>query len=131
MRSQMAACRLAFRRFDELFEKFGRDTILNAIQKIFAETESKCRKVVSEIPDGVYEAESFLDNDGMLRTERVRIHARVTVAHGKMTIDLSGCSPERKAGINSRTLAGARVAYKALTSPLDPVERRLVRARST
>ena len=65
----------------------------SAIQRIFAETEMKCRKVVSEIPDGVYEAESFLDNDGMLRNERVRIHARVTVAQGKMTIDLSGCSP--------------------------------------
>ena len=120
MRSQMAACRLAFRRLDDLVEKFGRDTILAAIQRIFAETEAKCRKVVSAIPDGVYEAESFLDNDGMLRNERVRIHARVTVARGEMTIDLSGCSPERKAGINSRTLAGARVAYKALTSPLDP-----------
>jgi N-methylhydantoinase B len=120
MRSQMAACRLASRRLDELFAKFGRDTMLDAIQRIFAETEMKCQKVVSEIPDGVYQAESFLDHDGMLRTERVRIHALVTVDHGKMTIDLSGCSPERKAGINSRTLAGARVAYKAFTSPLDP-----------
>jgi N-methylhydantoinase B len=120
MRSQMAACRLAFRRLDELVEKMGRDMILAAIERIFAETETKCRKVVSAIPDGIYQAESFLDNDGMLRNERVRIHARVTVARGEMTIDLSGCSPERKAGINSRTLAGARVAYKALTSPLDP-----------
>lgn len=120
MRSQMAACRLAFRRLDELFEKFGRAAICSAIQRIFAETEMKCRKVVSAIPDGIYEAESFLDNDGMIRNERVRIHARVTVAGGEMTIDLSGCSPERKAGINSRTLAGARVAYKALTSPLEP-----------
>jgi N-methylhydantoinase B len=120
MRSQIAACRLSFRRLDELFEKFGRDAIISVIERIFAETETKCRTVVSAIPDGVYEAESFLDNDGMVRNERVRIHARVTVAQGEMTIDLSGCSPERKAGINSRTLAGARVAYKALTSPLDP-----------
>jgi N-methylhydantoinase B len=120
MRSQMAACRLAFRRLDELFEKFGRDTVLAAIQQIYAETEMKCRRIVSTIPDGVYEAESFLDNDGMLLDERVRIHARVTVAQGAMTIDLSGCSAERKSGINSRTLAGARVAYKTLTAPLDP-----------
>jgi len=119
MRSQIAACRLAFRRLDELFLKFGRDTMLAAIQRIFAETEIKCRNVVSTIPDGVYEAESFLD-DGALRNERIRIHARVTVAHGGMTIDLSGCSAEQKSGINSRTFAGARVAYKALTTPLEP-----------
>jgi N-methylhydantoinase B len=128
MRSQIAACRLAFRRLDELFLKYGRGTILSAIQQIFTETETKCRKIVSAIPDGVYEAESFLDNDGMLRNERVRIHARVTVAQGKMTIDLSGCSPQRKSGLNSRTLAGARVAYKALTAPLDPVNEGAFRA---
>ena len=55
MRSQIAACRLAFRHLDELFQKFGRDTMLAAIQRIFEETEAKCRKVVSAIPDGVYE----------------------------------------------------------------------------
>jgi N-methylhydantoinase B len=121
MRSQIAACRLAFRRLDELFAKFGRDTMLAAIEQIFAETEIKCRKVVETIPDGVYEAESFLDNDGGQGSGRVRIHARVTVDKGQMAIDLSGCSGERKVGINSRTLAGARVAYKTLTAPLAPV----------
>jgi N-methylhydantoinase B len=45
-----------------------------------------------------------------------------------MTIDLSGCSLERKAAINSRTYAGARVAYKALTGPLEPVNEGSFRA---
>jgi N-methylhydantoinase B len=123
MRAQMAACRLAHRRLDELFEKFGRETMLAAIQHIFAETEMRCRRVVKAFPSGVYEAESFLDNDGTANPERVRIHAKVTIDQekGSMEIDLSGCSKARKAGINSRTLAGARVAYKCLTAPLDPV----------
>lgn len=123
MRAQMAACRLAHRRLDELFEKFGRDTMLAAIEYIFAETEMRCRRVVQAFPSGVYEAESFLDNDGTDNPERVRIHVKVTIDQekGGMTIDLSGCSKARKAGINSRTLAGARVAYKCLTAPLDAV----------
>jgi N-methylhydantoinase B len=128
MKSQMAACRLAARRMDELFDKYGRDTMLGAIAQIFDETERKCRNVVAQLPDGVYEAESALDDDGVIKGEPVRIHVRVTVAKGAMTIDLSGCSPERKAGINSRTLAGARVAYKALTGPLDPVNEGSFRA---
>src|SRR6516162_6606058 len=37
MKSQMAACRLAARRMDELFDKYGRDTILAAIERIFDE----------------------------------------------------------------------------------------------
>jgi N-methylhydantoinase B len=128
MKSQMAACRLAARRMDELFGKYGRDTILEAIARIFDETEAKCRNVVSQLADGVYEAAAALDEDGVTRGEPVPIRAKVTIDQGAMTIDLSGCSQERRAAINSRTLAGARVAYKALTGPLDPVNEGSFRA---
>jgi N-methylhydantoinase B len=128
MKSQMAACRLAARRMDELFDKYGRETILSAIETIFDETELKCRNVVSQLPDGVYEAESAIDDDGVLKGEPVPIRAKVTIKKGEMTIDLSGCSAERKSGVNSRTLAGARVAYKALTGPNDPVNEGSFRA---
>src|SRR6266436_4524433 len=128
MKSQMAACRLAARRLDELFDKYGRDTLLAAITQIFDETERKCRNVVSQLPDGVYEASASIDDDGVLKGQEVPIHVKVTVKSGDMIIDLSGCSAERKAAINSRTYAGARVAYKALTGPLDPVNEGSFRA---
>ena len=46
LRSQIAACRLGARRLDELFRKYGSDTMLAAIARIFDETETKCRNVV-------------------------------------------------------------------------------------
>ncbi len=128
MKSQMAACRLAARRMDELFDKYGKDTILSAIAQIFDETEQKCRNVVAQLPDGIYEAEASIDDDGLIRDEEVPIRVKITIAGSDMTIDLSGCSAERKAAINSRTYAGARVAYKALTGPLDPVNEGSFRA---
>jgi len=36
-------------------------------------------------------------------------------------MDLTGSALQRKAPVNSRTLAGPRVAYKAITMPFDPV----------
>lgn len=128
MKSQMAACRLALRRLDELFGRYGRRTVLAAISRIFEETEAKCRNVVSRFPDGVYEAESFLDDDGVQKGDAVRLHARVTIDSGGMSIDLSGCSPERRSAINSRTLAAARIAYKALTAPTEAVNEGSFRA---
>lgn len=128
MKSQMAACRLAARRMDELFDKYGKDTILAAISQIFDETEQKCRNVVAALPDGVYEATASIDDDGLIRDEEVPIAVKITIKGSDMTIDLSGCSAERKAAINSRTYAGARVAYKALTGPLDPVNEGSFRA---
>jgi N-methylhydantoinase B len=128
MRSQIAACRLAIRRLEELFERYGAHTILTGLDRIFDETEQKCRNVVTGIPDGIYEAESFLTDDGIDIGNPVRIHAKVTVAGSDMEIDLSGCSGERKAAVNSRTYAGARVAYKALTAPTEPVNEGSFRA---
>ncbi|MDE3078225.1 MAG: hydantoinase B/oxoprolinase family protein, partial [Chloroflexota bacterium] len=55
LRAQMAACRLAERRVEELFRRYGRDVVMASIETIFDETEAKCRAVVAGIPDGEYE----------------------------------------------------------------------------
>lgn len=128
MRSQIAACRLATRRLDDLYQRYGAETMAAGIEQVFEETERKCRNVVESIPDGVYESEAFLDDDGIEEDDPVRIHAKVTVKGGDMTIDLSGCAGERRAAVNSRTMAGARVAYKCLTAPLEPVNEGSFRA---
>lgn len=128
LKSQIAACRLAARRLDEMFQKYGKRVILDAIARIFDETEQKCRNVIARLTDGVYEASAAFDDDGVLLGVPVPLHAKVTIAGSSMTIDLSGCSGERKAAVNSRTLAAARVAYKALTGPNDPVNEGSFRA---
>jgi N-methylhydantoinase B len=128
LRSQIAACKLAERRLDELFKRYGRATIYSAIERIFDETERKCRNVVRDIPDGVYEAESFLDPDTADKTQTVPIKVKVIVKGEDMTIDLTGCSPQRKSGLNGRTLAGPYIAYKGLTGPLEPVNEGSFRA---
>ncbi|MBX5468211.1 MAG: hydantoinase B/oxoprolinase family protein [Firmicutes bacterium] len=127
MRSQIAACHLAQRRLEELFQKYGSETLHVAIQRIFADSEHKARAVVAAIPDGVYEAESFFDHDGVT-DDPVPIRVRVEVSGTDMTIDFSGCSGERRGAINSRTYAGAMVAYKAITAPLEAVNEGSFRA---
>ena len=128
MRGQIASCKLASRRLEELLEKYGKNVVLASIERIFDETEFKCRRVVETIPDGEYEANALWDEDGVDHDVPVKLHAKVTVSGGRMTIDLSGCSQQRKGSLNSRTYAGARVAYKALTAPLEPVNEGSFRA---
>ena len=117
MRSQLAACRLGERRFVELLDRYGKDVVQASIRQFYAETEQKCRAAVEAIPDGVYEAASYID----WRGKGYDIKVKVIVSGSDMTIDLSGCSPEREGGANSRTYAGAYIAYKALTTPLEPL----------
>jgi N-methylhydantoinase B len=128
MRAQIAACRLAVHRLKELVERYSPEVVERAIVTIYRETETRCRNVVQRIPDGIYEASSVYDDDSVNPDEPICIHSRVTVAGSDMTIDLSGCSHQRIGGVNSRTLAGARVAYKALTEPATPVNEGSFRA---
>lgn len=121
LKSQQAACRLAERRLEELLRRYGREVVLEAIEKIFSQTEARCRAVIEKIPDGVYEAEALFGGHPIDNNEPVRLRVKVTVKGSDMNIDLTGCSLQRKAPVNSRTLAGPRVAYKALTMPFDPV----------
>ena len=119
--SQIAACRLAERRLEELLTRYGKETVREAIGQIFDQTEARCRGVVEKMADGTYEAESFFAGSPIDSNEPLRIHVKVTIRGSDMTIDLTGCSPQRRAPVNARTLAGAVVAYKAITTPLEPV----------
>lgn len=121
MRSQVAACQLGARRVRELYDKYGSEVVAAAIEEIFNASEQRCRNVVAHIPDGVYEASSFFDGGAANPDDTIGIHAKVIVEGSDMTIDLSGCSPQRQEAFNSRTLAGGMVAYKSITTPEEPV----------
>ncbi|HEY4348615.1 MAG TPA: hydantoinase B/oxoprolinase family protein [Gaiellaceae bacterium] len=128
LRAQVAACRLAERRVTELDERYGSDVVDDAVERIFMHTEEHCRNVVAAIPDGIYEARQFAEGDPIDGEAPIEIAVKVTVSGSDMEIDLSGGSQQRKAPVNSRTYAGAYVAYKAITGPLDPVNEGSFRA---
>ncbi len=128
MRAQFAACRLAGERVEELVGRYGLDTFTSTVEELFDDSEARCRQIVAEIPDGEYFAESMLDNDYVELDKPLEIKVRVVVSGSDMTVDLTGCSMERKGAINARTLAAAFIAYKALTTPLEPVNEGSFRA---
>jgi N-methylhydantoinase B len=119
MRSQLAACLLGERRYEELLQRYGGDIVQRAIATLYAETETKARAAVEAIPDGVYTAEATLDDKPGQPPYDIKV--KVIVSGSDMEIDLSGCSPQRDGGNNARTYAGAFIAYKALTGPMEPL----------
>ena len=54
----------------------------------------------AEIPDGVYEAESFLDDDA-LGDEPVPIKVKVTVEGEELTVDFTGLAEQVPGPLNS------------------------------
>ncbi len=128
LRSQIAANRLAERRLEEMLSRYSRATVEQAIERIFDQTEAGCRAVVAELPDGVYEAESLFAGSPLDGNQPVEIKVRVIISGSDMTIDLTRCSAQRRAPINARTLAAPLIAYKALTTPAEPINEGAFRA---
>jgi len=128
LKSQVAACRLAERRLEEMFVRYSRPVVEQAIERIFDQTEARCRAVVDAMPDGVYEAESSFGGSPLDQNQPVEIKVRVVIEGSAMTIDLTQCSQQRRAPINARTLAAPLIAYKALTLPAEPVNEGAFRA---
>jgi N-methylhydantoinase B len=122
LHAQIATVRTGAKRFLELIGRYGRAGVLDAIGAIMDHSEALARKQVRSIPDGVYEAESYMDDDGVDAGKRVPISVKVTVAGDGMTVDLTNVSKQVKGFYNSGEAAGrgcCQVAFKCVTSGLE------------
>lgn len=119
MHAQIAACRIGERRYRELLDRFGLETIHSSMRDVFDTTEALERAAITEIPDGVYQAEGFQDND-FQSDELVPVRVKVRVQGSEMWVDTHGSSPQRIACTNCgliQTISAVRLAYKFLIRP--------------
>src|SRR5438132_1656417 len=72
IRGQLGADRLGEKRLAELVGKFGREKILAAFERLFELSESKLKSAIAEWADGRFEAERFVDDDGIDLEQPVR-----------------------------------------------------------
>jgi N-methylhydantoinase B len=122
LRAQLTAVRTGERRFSELLDRYGQDEVLGAIDDIMDQSERAARERTLSIPDGTYEAESFMDDDGVDIGKHIPIKVKVIVAGDRMTVDLSNVSKQVRGFYNSGPTTGygaSQVAFKCLTSPTD------------
>jgi N-methylhydantoinase B len=122
LRAQVTAVTTGERRFLELVKRYGCDEVLGSIATIMDHTDAAARQAVARIPDGVYEAESFMDDDGLSIGVPVPIRVRVEVGGGRMKVDLSEVAAQVSGFYNSGITTGiacAQVAYKCLTTPTE------------
>jgi N-methylhydantoinase B len=122
LRAQITAVTTGERRFLELVERYGKDAVLGSIAQIMDHSEAVARANTRSIPDGIYEAESFMDDDGFEIGKKVPIRVRAEKRGDEMTIDLSEVSRQVRGFYNSGVTTGiacAQVAFKCLTSGTD------------
>lgn len=120
IRGQLGSGRLGEQRLVTLLEKFGLETCRAAFAELGAIGERRMRAAIADWKDGSFEAERFLDDDGIDLEKPIRIHVRVDKTGDRITFDFSGSAEQTRGPANIRPpLAQAACAY-ALISLIDP-----------
>lgn len=115
----VAALRVGERRFIETCNKYGKDTVMAGIEKLLDNGEQLTRLELAKLPHGVFEAEDYIDDDG-LGSGPFRVCVKVTVTDDQFICDFRGSHPQVLGPVNcsyTALIAGARAIFKALTNP--------------
>lgn len=100
MTAQLNALDLGCRRFGELFDRYDKDLVFAAIDELKARSERLMREHIAAIPDGEYNFQDRMDNDGV-EFEPILIDLKMTVVGSSITFDLSGSSDACRGPFNS------------------------------
>lgn len=122
LRAQVAACNVAEDRLKALVDKYGEETASQGITSLLDSTEARTRSKIGQLPDGCYEYEDYLDNDGHSE-EPVRIHAKVNKKGSDIEVDFQGTSAQTEGPTNATlavTVSGTVLALKCILDPFWP-----------
>lgn len=105
-----------------LFEKYGADSVLSSMTALLDYGESMIAAELKNLPHGVFEAEDWIDDDGV-GEEPLRVQVRIEISEDRFVADFSGSAAQTLGPINhsrAALISAVRTIFKALTNPHIP-----------
>lgn len=119
LEAQFAGVRIGQRRLEELFGHYTKEQILGSAAILFDQTERRIRRSIAALPDGRYEFQDCMDDDGF-EAEMIPIRCAITIRGDEIELDFTGTGPQVKGGINVTFSALRATVYFTLKSALAP-----------
>ena len=118
LRAQLAACEVAEKQFLEQVARYGTDTVKVYMAEVMDYAERLARAAVSELPDGEFSFEDWIDDDGVEFGKPIRLFVTVRKEGDRMSFDWTGSAKQVKGAINSTLSVTQAASYTALRSIL-------------
>jgi len=117
--AMIASAKLGRKRYLELIDRYGLETVQAAGKRWMDYSEEMLRKEIEKIPDGIYKAPTgWLDDDGRNYGKPLRIETSVKIEGSNMIVDLTGSSPQVDTGYNvpysGSTLPGTYTVVRSI-----------------
>ncbi|MEQ6250840.1 hydantoinase B/oxoprolinase family protein [Sulfitobacter sp. HNIBRBA3233] len=113
LNGQLGALDLGVRRMDELLAEYGAETVRAGLDALQDRAETLMRAELTDLPDGRWEAEDFLDNDGITDTP-LPIRVALEISGDRMTLDFTGTAPRCAGPVNIALPTAVATAYVAI-----------------
>jgi len=113
LNGQINALELGEKRLSALLDEYGDATVSEALVELQARATRLMRANISELPDGTYSCDDWLDNDGIV-DEPLKIALDLTIAGEEMTLDFSRSSPACAGPVNIARSTAVASVYVAL-----------------
>ncbi len=119
LNAQIAACRLGASRMGELLQRYPAAQIKVAFQEIIARSNDRMRSAIALLPDGIFEFEDFMDDDGVAASD-IAIKLLITKSGDRILFDFEGSDGQVQGNINLTFNAVQSAVFYALKALLDP-----------
>ncbi|MDQ0286505.1 N-methylhydantoinase B [Desulfofundulus luciae] len=117
--AQTASLRIAEKRVLELFDKYGKDAVMESIETLLENGRKLALKELAKMPKGTFEAESYIDANANGLGD-VYIKVKVTITDDNFVVDLTESGDQIAAPINCTRFgaySAGRIIYHALLNP--------------
>ena len=102
MQAQIAVTQMGAARVKELCGRFGAGTVTQAFAAILKGAADELAGAIARLPAGTASAEGFLDSDGVVVEQPVKLAVTIAIRDGRAHFDFSGSDPQAKGPINLR-----------------------------
>ena len=116
--AQIAANEAGARGVARLIDRYGRETVLSAVEEYLDHSERALRKSL-RIPEGTYAASDYIDGNGH-EERRFKIAVALTVRDGNVFADFTGTDSQTRGPINSVFPVTVSMVVATLLSLTDP-----------
>ncbi|MDA9939076.1 hydantoinase B/oxoprolinase family protein [Planktomarina temperata] len=113
LNGQLGALDLGVKRMDELLDEYGGVTITAALEALGHRAEALMRSELTELSDGRWEAEDYLDNDG-INDAPLKIRIALEIKDDTMLLDFTGSAPQCAGPVNIALPTAVATAYVAI-----------------
>jgi|TARA_B110000503_G_scaffold34630_1_gene56421 N-methylhydantoinase B len=113
VKAQEAALLVGEERLNVLLDKYGDNTVQQAIAHLRSTACSQMKSFIKEIPDGVYKSSAWVDSDGVVN-EPLEIKLSITKKDEELKFDFSGSSLPCKGPMNSVLATTLSSVYLAM-----------------